>query len=269
MDAEEADEFALEMEESPEIGAAGIEVTEGAQEQIEKLRGGMLGLGDQLDQFDEVCGKLGAEEIGAEAVERLDEDHLAEGVEVALAAEGVADVIEEEEVELSGKGAAGAAGALCGGLEPAVGLGEPGDDPTGVTEPGTAQKDCGCAVQGSEENDSFDARGRMGKKSFMPEETTQTTVGDNTPAIDTEDLKTTYANVCRIAQTPNEVIVDFGMNANFFGNILPEPLKLESRVILSHDGAKRLMLHLANAIQSYETKYGVIELDVSKRLKKQ
>jgi len=110
----------------------------------------------------------------------------------------------------------------------------------------------------------------MRKKSLMPEETTQATgAAENTPAIDTEDLKTTYANVCRIAQTPNEMIVDFGLNPNFFGTILSEPLKLESRIILSHDGAKRLLLHLANAIQSYETKYGVIELDVAKRIKKE
>ena len=101
----------------------------------------------------------------------------------------------------------------------------------------------------------------------MAEEATQSPTGDNAPAIDTATLKTTYANVCRIAQTPNEMIVDFGLNANFFGNILPEPLKLETRIILTHDAAKRLMLHLANSIQSYEAKYGVIELDVSKRLK--
>lgn len=87
------------------------------------------------------------------------------------------------------------------------------------------------------------------------------------PPVSIEDLKTTYANVCRIAQTPNEVIVDFGLNPNFFGTILEEPLKLENRIILSHDGAKRLLLHLANAIQSYEAKYGVIELDVAKRIK--
>jgi hypothetical protein len=107
----------------------------------------------------------------------------------------------------------------------------------------------------------------MGNKSLMPEPATQSAPGETSPAIDTDTLKTTYANVCRIAQTPNEVIVDFGLNPNFFGNILPEPLKLESRVIMTHDAAKRLLLHLANAIQSYEAKYGPIELDVTKRLK--
>ena len=101
----------------------------------------------------------------------------------------------------------------------------------------------------------------------MPEETKQPAAAENTPVITTENLRTTYANVCRIAQTPNEMIVDFGMNPNFFGQILPEPLKLETRVILSHDAAKRLLLHLASAIQGYEAKYGVIELDVAKRIK--
>ena len=90
-----------------------------------------------------------------------------------------------------------------------------------------------------------------------------------TPQIEQTELKVSYANVCRIAQTPNEVIVDFGMNPNFFGNILEEPLKLENRIIMSHDAAKRLCLHLMNAIQSYESKYGIIELDVAKRLKPQ
>lgn len=85
--------------------------------------------------------------------------------------------------------------------------------------------------------------------------------------IDTSNLRTSYANVCRIAQTPNEVIIDFGMNPNFFGNILEESLKLDNRVILSHDAAKRLCLHLTATIQNFEARYGTIELDVTKRLK--
>lgn len=88
-----------------------------------------------------------------------------------------------------------------------------------------------------------------------------------TPTIDTSHLQTSYANVCRIAQTPNEVIVDFGLNPNFFGNVLDEPLKLEQRVIMSHDAAKRLCIHLTATIQNFEARYGPIELDVAKRLK--
>jgi Protein of unknown function (DUF3467) len=96
----------------------------------------------------------------------------------------------------------------------------------------------------------------------MPEE-----IKPTPPQIDASKLQSTYANVCRIAQTPNEVIIDFGMNLNFFGTIIDEPLKLENRVILSHDAAKRLCLHLTATIQAFEAKYGPIELDVTKRLK--
>jgi hypothetical protein len=98
----------------------------------------------------------------------------------------------------------------------------------------------------------------------MPEETKPAT-----PQIDTTGIQTTYANVCRIAQTPNEVIVDFGLNPNFFGQILDEPLKLNTRIIFSHDAAKRLCLHLTATIQNFEARYGQIELDVTKRLKQQ
>ncbi len=99
-------------------------------------------------------------------------------------------------------------------------------------------------------------------KNIMSEETKPAT-----PQIDTASMRTSYANVCRIAQTPNEVIVDFGLNPNFFGNILDEPLKLDNRVILSHDAAKRLCIHLTATIQNFESRYGTIELDVAKRLK--
>lgn len=94
-------------------------------------------------------------------------------------------------------------------------------------------------------------------------------VTPSVPQILQDNLNTSYANVCRIAQTPNEVIIDFGMNPNFFGQILDEPLRLNQRVIFSHDAAKRLCLHLTQTIQAYEAKYGVIELDVAKRMKSQ
>lgn len=94
-------------------------------------------------------------------------------------------------------------------------------------------------------------------------------VPQRNPEIDRGKLQTSYSNVCRIAQTPNEVIIDFGMNPNFFGQILDEPLRLDSRIIMSHDGAKRLCAHLVTALQTYEAKYGPIELDVAKRLRAQ
>lgn len=77
-----------------------------------------------------------------------------------------------------------------------------------------------------------------------------------------------YANVNRVFATPNEVVLDFAMNINAFGPLVEEDAKIVSRVVTSYDGAKRLWLHLTQTLQAYEQKYGPIELDLSKRLKK-
>ncbi len=95
------------------------------------------------------------------------------------------------------------------------------------------------------------------------------TTKPSVPQIDQSQLKVSYANVCRVAQTPNEVFIDFCVNPNYFGAILDEPIKLDNRVIMSHDGAKRLCLRLLETIHAYESRYGVIELDVTKRVKGQ
>jgi hypothetical protein len=89
----------------------------------------------------------------------------------------------------------------------------------------------------------------------------------NEPRVDISNLRTRYSNACRIMQTPNEVIVDFGTNLNFFGDVVNEPMQLENRIIMSPDAAKRLCIHLTATIQKYEERYGVIELDEVKRVK--
>jgi hypothetical protein len=143
MDAEKADELGFEMEQGAEIWRARVEIAEGAKEQIEELRDGVLRLGDQFDEFNEIRDELGTEVIGAQADKRLNEDRFAQGVEIAPVAEGVADIVEEKQVKLPGERATGAAGALCDGLETAGGLGKPTDDPTGIAQPGPAQENGG------------------------------------------------------------------------------------------------------------------------------
>ncbi len=76
-----------------------------------------------------------------------------------------------------------------------------------------------------------------------------------------------YSNVSRIFATPNELVLDFAMNVNAFGPMIEEEAQIVSRVVTSYDGAKRLWVHLTQTLQAYEEKYGVIELDVAKRIK--
>lgn len=94
-------------------------------------------------------------------------------------------------------------------------------------------------------------------------------VGAETPNRALPAPAAAYANVSRVFATPNEVVLDFAMNLNAFGPIVEEDARIVSRVAMSYDGAKRLWAHLGQTLQAYEKKYGVIELDLTKRLKSQ
>lgn len=95
-------------------------------------------------------------------------------------------------------------------------------------------------------------------------------VGPETPAPAkiTPPSQAVYANVSRLFATPNEVVMDFALNLNAFGPMVEEEAQIVSRVVTSYDGAKRLWVHLTQTLQAYEQKYGIIELDLAKRLKK-
>jgi hypothetical protein len=93
------------------------------------------------------------------------------------------------------------------------------------------------------------------------------TSATNSPVRLQNASEAVYSNVSRILATPNEVVLDFAMNLNAFGAMIEEDARIVSRVVTSYDGAKRLWVHLTQTLQNYEQKYGVIELDVAKRVK--
>jgi len=74
-----------------------------------------------------------------------------------------------------------------------------------------------------------------------------------------------YANFCRVTGTPEELIVDFGLNKNM--NPDPEvPIEISQRIIVNFFTAKRLLAALHMAVQRHETAFGVLETDVQKRV---
>jgi hypothetical protein len=86
-------------------------------------------------------------------------------------------------------------------------------------------------------------------------------------AIDVNDSKAvaSYANFCRVTGTPEELIVDFGLNKNM--NPEPgEPIEISQRLIVNFFTAKRLLAALHMAVQRHETAFGVLETDVQKRV---
>ena len=74
-----------------------------------------------------------------------------------------------------------------------------------------------------------------------------------------------YANFARVTGTPEEVIIDFGLNPQPFGPP-SEPVVVSQRIIVNFFTAKRLLAALAMTTQRHESAFGVLETDVQKRL---
>ncbi len=75
-----------------------------------------------------------------------------------------------------------------------------------------------------------------------------------------------YSNSFLVTGTPEEVILDFGLNPTQF-SVTTEPVKVNQKVVVNYFTAKRLLAVLQMVVQRLETCFGVIEPDVSKRKK--
>ena len=90
---------------------------------------------------------------------------------------------------------------------------------------------------------------------------------DNPIPVDVTNMKTTYANVVGISANINEIYLSFGVNADPYNPSTAEPVKLDTRVIMTPDAAKRLCLNLNKTLAAFEQRFGVIELDLQKRVR--
>jgi hypothetical protein len=74
-----------------------------------------------------------------------------------------------------------------------------------------------------------------------------------------------YANFCRVTGTPEELILDFGLNAQPFG-VPTEPVEVKQRIVVNYYTAKRMLQALHMSVQRHEQAFGVLETDVQKRV---
>jgi hypothetical protein len=86
--------------------------------------------------------------------------------------------------------------------------------------------------------------------------------------VDDSNVIATYSNFCRVTGSPEELIIDFGLNPQPVG-IPKDPIKVSQRVILNYYTAKRLLAALQMSIQRHEAIFGVLETDIQKRLRPQ
>lgn len=103
----------------------------------------------------------------------------------------------------------------------------------------------------------------------------QSSVGPSSPPtrrsqpqvkLDESKAVASYANFCRVTGTPEELIIDYGLNSQPFGQ-LSEPIPATLRVIMNYYTAKRMLAALQLSVQRHEAAFGVLETDVQRRVR--
>jgi len=83
--------------------------------------------------------------------------------------------------------------------------------------------------------------------------------------VDDSSASCSYANFCRVTGTPEELIIDFGLNSQPFG-VPTEPVHITQRIVTNYYTAKRMLHALHLSVQRHEQAFGPLETDVQKRV---
>lgn len=86
--------------------------------------------------------------------------------------------------------------------------------------------------------------------------------------VNDENAMATYANFCRVTGSPEELIVDFGLNPQPVG-VPKDPIQVKQRIIVNFYTAKRLLAALQMSVARHEAVFGVLETDINKRVRPQ
>lgn len=84
--------------------------------------------------------------------------------------------------------------------------------------------------------------------------------------VDDSHATACYANFCRVTGSPEELIIDFGLNPQPVG-IPKDAIHVTQRVIMNFYTSKRLLAALQMSVQRHEAVFGVLETDIQKRLR--
>jgi len=82
---------------------------------------------------------------------------------------------------------------------------------------------------------------------------------------DDSNLKSSYANVCNVSSTREEVVLVFGINQAWERGQNEVQVQLTDRLILSPFAAKRLAQLLNNVVREYESRFGALNVDTRRQ----
>ena len=101
----------------------------------------------------------------------------------------------------------------------------------------------------------------MTKKNETAASGSQEQVAGTKVRWDDSDMNTSYANVCNVSSTREEVTLLFGTNQTWHTGQDEVVIKLSNRLVVSPYAAKRLNALLSQIVEQYEQRFGVLNTD--------
>lgn len=80
---------------------------------------------------------------------------------------------------------------------------------------------------------------------------------------DDSNMKSSYANVCNVTSTREEVVMLFGVNQAWNRGQKEVKIQLTDRIIISPYAAKRLSMLLQGVVAEYEKRFGTLNIEAT------
>lgn len=78
---------------------------------------------------------------------------------------------------------------------------------------------------------------------------------------DDSNMKSSYANVCNVTSTREEVVMLFGVNQAWNRGQKEVTIQLTDRIIISPYAAKRMSMLLQGVVTEYEKRFGTLNVE--------
>jgi hypothetical protein len=80
---------------------------------------------------------------------------------------------------------------------------------------------------------------------------------------DDSNMRSSYANVCNVTSTREEVVMLFGMNQAWNRGQKEVTIQLTDRIVISPYAAKRLSMLLDGVVKEYEKRFGQLNIEAA------
>jgi hypothetical protein len=94
-----------------------------------------------------------------------------------------------------------------------------------------------------------------------PSQPNQPTNAGPTVQFDVSNLQSSYANVCNVSSTREEVVLAFGVNNVWERGQANMQVQMTNRIVLNPYAAKRLATVLNRVVAEYEARFGTLKDD--------